>query len=47
MINRTALLKNEKERAYILLRLVLTADNNEKAGKLYNRFFKQNEKVQN
>jgi len=42
-----ALLKNEKERAYILLRLVLTADNNEKAGKLYNRFFKQNEKVQN
>ena len=34
-----ALLKNEKERAYILLRSVLSVDNNEKASRLYNRYF--------
>ena len=36
-----ALLKNEKERAYILLRSVLAADNDEKAYQLYNRYFKK------
>ncbi len=34
-----ALLKNEKERAYILLRSVISTDNNSKALKLYNRYF--------
>jgi tetratricopeptide (TPR) repeat protein len=34
-----ALLKNEKERAYILLRSVISADNNRKALELYNRYF--------
>ncbi len=34
-----ALLKNEKERAYILLRSVLSVDNNDKAHKLYSRYF--------
>ncbi|PKL17673.1 MAG: hypothetical protein CVV49_09785 [Spirochaetae bacterium HGW-Spirochaetae-5] len=34
-----ALLKNEKERAYILLRSVISADNNRKALNLYNRYF--------
>ena len=34
-----ALLKNEKERAYILLRSIISVDNNEKAQLLYNRYF--------
>jgi len=34
-----ALLKNEKERAYILLRSVISVDNNRKALQLYNRYF--------
>ena len=34
-----ALLKNEKERAYILLRSVISVDNNEKAYQLYNRYY--------
>lgn len=34
-----ALLKNEKERAYVLLRSVLSVDNNDKAQQLYNRYF--------
>ncbi len=34
-----ALLKNEKERAYLLLRTVISVDNNEKASELYNRYF--------
>jgi hypothetical protein len=34
-----ALLKKEKERAYILLRSVISADNNRKALELYNRYF--------
>ncbi len=34
-----ALLKNENERAYILLRSVISADNNRKALNLYNRYF--------
>ncbi len=34
-----ALLKNEKERAYILLRSALSVDNNRKALQLYNRYF--------
>jgi tetratricopeptide (TPR) repeat protein len=48
-INEAAvsLLKNEKERAYVLLRSVLTVDNNEKADKLYNRYFSKDSKVQN
>lgn len=41
-----ALLKNEKERAYILLRSVLSADN-KNASLLYNRYFNKNEKIQN
>jgi tetratricopeptide (TPR) repeat protein len=42
-----ALLKNEKERAYILLRLVLSADNDEKAAMLFSRFFRKDGKIQN
>ena len=42
-----ALLKNEKERAYVLLRSVLTADNDEKAAILYKRFFIKDGKIQN
>lgn len=38
-----ALLKNEKEKAYILLRSVLSVDNNQKSLQLYNRFFLRNE----
>jgi tetratricopeptide (TPR) repeat protein len=34
-----ALLKKEKEKAYILLRSVISADNNRKALELYNRYF--------
>jgi len=34
-----ALLKNEKERAYILLRKAISADNNSNAILLYNRYF--------
>lgn len=49
LINETAiaLLKNEKERAYILLQTVLSVDSNEKASLLYNRYFNKNEKIQN
>ena len=38
-----ALFKNEKERAYLLLRSVLTVDNNVNASRLYNRYFLKNE----
>jgi len=34
-----SLLKNEKERGYVLLRSILSVDNNEKASRLYNRYF--------
>jgi tetratricopeptide (TPR) repeat protein len=34
-----ALLKKEKERAYLLLRSVISVDNNDKALQLYNRYF--------
>lgn len=34
-----ALLKKEKERAYILLRSIISVDNDKKASELYNRYF--------
>jgi tetratricopeptide (TPR) repeat protein len=42
-----ALLKKEKERAYLLLRSVISVDNNDKALHLYNRYFTKNEKIRN
>ena len=41
-----ALLKKENERAYVLLRSVLNADNDNKAGRLYHRFFNMDRKFQ-
>ena len=49
IINETAiaLLKGEKERAYILFQMILSVDSNKKAFLVYDRYFNKNEKLQN